>query len=144
MSTSEVPIATHNTLSPLTLLIPDTIQGHKHRFPLVFLIDSGSSVNHLRATCLPKGMRPMVTKSKVLTLHGIKEALRKVTMLDMVLPEFSINKKIPGPEGFLLFDNDNCPYDIILGWEMLNCIGMSPMTATDEIVWLEDWVPFKP
>jgi hypothetical protein len=136
--------STASNLSPLTLLIPDTIQGHTHRFPLVCLIDSGSSVNHLRAKCLPKGVTPTVTKSNVLTLHGVKEASRKVTMSDIVLPEFSINKKIPGPEEFLLFDNDDCPYDVIIGRAMLKRIGMSPMTATDEIVWLEDRVAFKP
>ena len=48
------------------------------------------------------------------TLAGDLSTQEVVTMRDIRLPEFDKNRRI-GQHNALVFDNDNCKYDIILG-----------------------------
>jgi hypothetical protein len=100
----------------MTICTADTIGTIRSQrlFPVLF--DSGSNVSMIKRSALPKGV---ITKllgdtKLVRTLAGHFKMQEVVTMQDIRLPEFDMNRRID-QQKVLVFDNYNIKYDIILG-----------------------------
>ena len=75
------------------------------------------------------------------TLAGNLTTNRYVFLSELTLPEFDKSKKISGNTA-LVFDSD-CNYDIILGRDLLQKIGLVLNFGTNTIEWLDAVIPMK-
>jgi hypothetical protein len=79
------------------------------------------------------------TKS-VRTLAGKLKSQQVVTMRDVRLPEFDKNRRI-SQKKCLVFDNDKCNYDIILGTNFLKKVGITLDYDKEEMRWYDCALP---
>jgi hypothetical protein len=66
-----------------------------------------------------------------------------VTMQDIRLPEFNKNRRI-NQQKFLVFDNDNVKYDIILGTNFLSKTGIKLKYSEGNMKWFDCSIPLCP
>jgi len=133
---------THNTI-PSSLLVCNTLQQHESRQLFKVLMDSGATHSMMHARCLPPGATPTLTKHerKINTIAGNLHSNRTVYMEKIVLPEFDRSRKIDGLTVHL-FDSP-CNYDIILGRDLLEKIGLIINFADRKMIWLDREVMMK-
>jgi hypothetical protein len=62
---------------------------------------------------------------------------------DITLPEFSSSQRIPGPIRAKAMDT-NAQYDLIIGTNVMQVIGLDLHNLSKTIVWNDHRVPFKP
>ena len=98
---------------PATICTANTIGLVRSRKLLKVLFDSGSSGCLIKKSALPKGIVPQeLTNAKSFkTLAGKFDTTHIVTLRDVRLPEFDKNRSI-SQQRALIFDNDNCKYEI--------------------------------
>ena len=77
------------------------------------------------------------------TLAGKLISQEVVVLRDMRLPEFDKNKRID-QQKCLVFDNDNCNYDIILGTDFLTKTGIKLNYADQQMEWFDTTLPLRP
>jgi hypothetical protein len=65
-----------------------------------------------------------------------------VLLRDITLPEFSSLKCIPGPIHAIVMDT-NTQYDLIIGMDIMQVIGLDLHISSKTIVWNDHRVPFK-
>jgi hypothetical protein len=66
-----------------------------------------------------------------------------VLLKEITLPEFSSSRRIPGPIRAIVMDTDT-QYDLIIGMDVMQVIGLDLHNSTKTIVWNNHRVPFKP
>ena len=64
-------------------------------------------------------------------------------MRDVRLPEFDKNRRI-SQQRCLVFDNDKCNYDIILGTNFLQKVGITLDYDKEEMHWYDCTLPLRP
>jgi hypothetical protein len=64
-------------------------------------------------------------------------------MRDIRLPEFDKNRRID-QQKCLVFDNDNCNYDIILGTNFLSKAGIKLNYKDETMEWFDTTLPLRP
>ena len=64
-------------------------------------------------------------------------------MRDIRLPEFDKNRRID-QQKCLVFDNDNCNYDIILGTNFLSKAGIKLNYEDETMEWFDTTLPLRP
>jgi hypothetical protein len=101
-----------NEFSPATICTVNTIGAIRSRRLFHILLDSGASCCLIS---LPQGviLKDLSTGKQIMTLSGQVMAQQVVTLNDIRLPEFDKNRQIAQQKA-LVFDNDNCRYDMIL------------------------------
>ena len=106
-------------LTPLSIMVCDTISVVRSRTILKVLFDPGSTVTFISRKCLPRHCKPCpVTKSRsVNTLAGSCTANEMVVLRAIRLPELDKNRVIDQHKA-LVFDGD-IHYDLILGANFL-------------------------
>ena len=85
----------------------------------------------------------MAEKKKVTTLAGKLLSKKVVTMRDIRLPEFDKNRRI-NQHTCMVFDNDNCKYDIILGTKFLSKAGIKLDYEDQQMTWFDTTLPLRP
>jgi hypothetical protein len=96
----------------------------------------------IKRSALPKGV---ITKllgdtKLVRTLAGCLKTQEVVTMRDIRLPEFDMNRRI-NQQKVLVFDNDNVKYNIILGTNFLSKTGKKLNYSEGNMEWFDCSLP---
>ena len=83
-------------LTPVTIMVADTIGTVKSRRLLKVLLDSGSTTTLINKRCLPRKCQPSKTSQSrmVNTLAGNYQSSAMVVMRNLRLPELDKNRKI--------------------------------------------------
>ena len=132
-------------LVPTTISAARSVNGRPMRNTgLKTLIDHGASHSMINKRCLPNGVK--VTKSKPIsfsTTAGTFNSDGHVILEDFRLPEFNRNRSVDEVKCSVL-DNKTVKYDVILGRDFLNKVGIDVKSSTLTCEWFEDVIPFKP
>ena len=128
---------------PTSMLIAHDINGVTSMRLLRVLFDSGSDATMIHRGSLPRSCQPYSLTETIRsnTTAGTFNTDSWVSLNDVVLPEFDRNKHIPHHHA-LVFDG-NVRYDLILGRDFLNKIGIRLHHDTDEMEWLGTKVEMK-
>jgi hypothetical protein len=83
-------------LTPVTIMVVDTISSVKSRILLKFLLDSGSTSTMINRKCLPKNCQTCkISKSrKIGTLAGSYTSSEMVVLRNLRLPELDKNRHV--------------------------------------------------
>jgi hypothetical protein len=102
-------------LTPVTIMVVDTISSVRPRRLLNILCDSGSTTTLVNKKCLPKKCRPcQISQSRMVnTLTGSYQSSAMVVMRNLRLPELDKNRNVEQQKD-LIFESDTCRYDVIL------------------------------
>jgi len=138
-----VPLSTRN-LTPVTIMVVDTIGTIKSRKLLKVLLDSGSTTTLINKRCLPRGCKPCpVAQSRMVnTLAGSYQSSTMVTMSNIRLPELDKNRNV-NEQKALTFESNTCKYDVILGADFLTKTGIDVKYSTGTIEWFENELPLR-
>jgi hypothetical protein len=94
---------------------------------------------------LPKNCqtKEIAAAKTVKTLGGKLTSQHMVVMRDVRMPEFDKNRRI-SQQTCLVFDNDNCNYDIILGTNFLTKVGIKLNYEENQMEWFDTVLPLRP
>ncbi len=123
VKTTKIP--QNRNLTPVTIMVADTIGTIKSRRLLKVLLDSGSMTTLINKRCLPRKCQPCKTSQSrmVSTLAGTYTSAAMVVMCNLRLPELDKNRNIEQQKA-LIFESENCKYDVILGADFLTKTGI--------------------
>jgi hypothetical protein len=95
-----------NNLTPVTIMVVDTISSVKSRIFLKVLLDSGSTATMINRKCLPRNCKPCeITSSRQInTLAGTYTSTEVVIMRNLRYQQKA-----------LVFQSETCKYDVIFG-----------------------------
>jgi len=118
-------ISQNRYLTPVTIMVADTIRTVKSRRLLKVLLDSGSTTTLINKRCLPRKYKPCKTSQDrmVNTLAGSYKSSAMVVMSNLRLPELDKNRNIEQHKA-LIFEADTCKSDVILGADFLTKTGI--------------------
>jgi hypothetical protein len=85
-----------NNLTPVTIIVVDTISSVKSRILLKVLLDSGSTATMINRKCLPRNCKPceITNNRQINTLAGTYTSTEVVIMRNLRLPEFDKNRNV--------------------------------------------------
>jgi Retroviral aspartyl protease len=107
------------------------------------LFDSGSDKTILKRSSLPQGIEPSTGKRrKVSGVNASSVTDQDVLLTDIPLPEFSSSQCIPGLICAIVM-NMGAQYDLIIGMDVMQVIGLDLHNSSKTIVWNCIHVPFK-
>jgi hypothetical protein len=130
-------------LSPVSIMIARNIHQHESRLPLRVLFDLCSDITLINRRCLPKGCNPKtIPPIYVNTVHDKKPCTQEVLLNDVSLPEFSSSLKLPGPIRAVVFNNDTCSYDLIIGKDLILPLKIDISGPTQTVIWNNNAVPW--
>ncbi len=131
-------------LTPVTIMVVDTILSVKSRILLKVLLDSGSTTTMINRKCLPRKCQTCkISKSRRIgTLAGSYTSSEMVVLCNLRLPELDKNRNVDQQKA-LIFDADSCRYDVILGAEFLSKTGIDVKYSTGAIEWFENELPLR-
>ena len=132
-------------LVPISLVLFKKIGGQESGKPLRVLFDSGGGKTMLHSRALPKDATVKVdAKAKpCTTVSGTYNANRSVKLRDGIFPEFDKHRRIYGITA-TVFDEPTCPYDIIVGRDLLNDLGIVIDFTNHHVKWMENFIFMKP
>jgi hypothetical protein len=94
---------------------------------------------------LPKGAHTKtVTGTNVTGVHGARLLNKEVLLEDIGFPEFSPTRRIPGPVRAKVFHIPDAAYDVILGMDLLQVLGIEVRCSTKTVTWHDMIIPFRP
>jgi len=130
-------------LVPTTLASARKVNSIDHSAPLKTLIDHGASHSIINKRCLPKRAEPKSTESiSFSTTGGSFDSSSYILMEDFRLPEFNRNRSVDCVRA-AVFDNPSIKYDLILGRDFLNKVGIDVKSSNLTCEWCGDSIPFK-
>jgi hypothetical protein len=112
-------------LTPVTIMVVDTIGTVRSRRLLKILLDSGSTTTLINKKCLPGKCQPCpISQSRMVnTLAGSYQSSAMVVMRNLRLPELDKNRNVDQQKA-LMFESETCKYDAILGADFLTKTGI--------------------
>jgi hypothetical protein len=118
-------------LTPVAIMVVDTISSVKSRLFLTVLLDSGLTSTMINRKCLPRNCQTCkISKSrKMETLAGSYTSSEMVVLRNLRLPELDKNRNMDQQKA-LIFDADSCRYDVILGADFLSKTGIDVKYST--------------
>ncbi len=118
-------------LTPVTIMVVDTISSMRSRTLLRVLLDSGSTTTSINKRRLPRNCKPqeIASSRKVNTLAGSYTSTEVVIMRNLRLPEFNKNRNV-NQQKALVFQSETCKYDVILGADFLTKTGIDVKYST--------------
>ena len=133
-----------NNLTPVTIMVVDTISSVRSRILLKVLMDSGSTLTMINKRCLPRHCKPCkITNSKQInTLAGTYTSSEVVVMRNLRLPEFNKSRNV-NQQKALVFQSETCKYDVILGADFLTKTGIDVKYSTGTIEWFDNELPLR-
>ena len=131
-------------LTPVTIMVVDTISSIKSRILLKVLLDSGSTTTMINRKCLPRHCQPckISNSRKISTLAGSYISSEMVVLRNLRLPELDKNRNIDQQKA-LIFDAESCKYDVILGADFLSKTGIDVKYSTGTIEWFDNELPLR-
>jgi hypothetical protein len=131
-------------LTPVTIMVVDTISSVKPRILLKVLLDSGSTTTMINKKCLPRNCQTCkISKSrKICTLAGSYTSSEMVVLRNLRLPELDKNRNVD-QQKTLIFDADSCRYDVILGAVFSNKTRIDVKYSTGTIEWFDNELPLR-
>ena len=131
-----------NNLTPVTIMVVDTISSVKSRILLKVLLHSGSTATMINRKCLPRNCKPCeITSSRQInTLAGTYTSTEVVIMRNLRLPEFDKNRNVDQQKA-LVFQSETCKYDVILGADFLTKTGIDVKYSTGTMEWFNSELP---
>lgn len=135
---------TKKKLSPTSLMIARRIGGQDSTKRLLRVIfDSGGSKTMVNRRIIPAGAHVSKMESNSFeTIAGTFIANEIVQMHALILPEFDSAKEINGCTAGL-FDAPRCPYDVILGRDVLGIIGLDILFSQGACKWMGKTILMK-
>jgi hypothetical protein len=131
-------------LRSTSLAIVGTIQQIKTNALWKVLFDSRSDKTIVKRSSLPSGIETSSGKKrKTLGVNASSVIDQDMLLRDITLPEFSSSQRIPGPIRAIVMDTDT-QYDLIIGMDVMQVIGLDLHNSSKTIVWNDHRVPFKP
>jgi hypothetical protein len=131
-------------LRSTSLAIVGIIQQNQTNALWRVLFDSGSDKTIVKQTSFPSGIETLTGKKhKIRRVNASSTTDQDVLLMDITLPEFSSLQRIPGPIRAIVMDTDT-QYDLILGMDIMQAIGLDLHNSSKMIVWNDHRVPFKP
>ena len=113
-----------------------SLQSTSNATPLRCLFDTGSDTTLVNRRALPKGAHPKtVSGTNVTGIHGVQHLKQEVLLEDIGFPEFSPTQRIPGPVRTKVFNNPNAAYDVILGMDLMQVLGIDICCSTKTVAW---------
>ena len=120
------------------------VNGQLHGRPFIYLLDSDST------GCVFNKQSPLFGTQTTTTLYntvqttsqGTHSSNQVVFVNNIQLPEFVNQRHINGALGHV-FNSPNSPYNIILGKDFLQVIGIKMGFELDTILWLDTQVDMK-
>jgi hypothetical protein len=82
-------------------------------------------------------------KQKVSGMNAGSIIDQDMLLKDITLAEFSLSQHIPGPILAIVMDME-AQYDMIIGMDVMQVIGLDLHSLSEMIVWNGNHVPFKP
>jgi hypothetical protein len=133
-----------NNLTPVTIMVVDTISSVKSRIFLKVLLDSGSTATMINRKCLPRNCKPCeITSSRQInTLAGTYTSTEVVIMRNLRIPEFDKNRNVDQQKA-LVFQSETCKYDVILGADFLTKTGIDVKYSTGTMEWFDSELPMR-
>ena len=132
-------------LRALGIMTVGYLQRTSNSTPLRCLFDTGSDTTLVNRRALPKGANTRTVHGTHVTgLHGTKQLNQEVLLEDIGFPEFSPTQRIPGPVRAKVFDNPNASYDIIMGMDLMQVLGIDVRCSTKTVTWNDLVIPFRP
>ena len=121
------------------------VQNVRNTKPLKVLFDTGSDKTMANMRILPKGAHAKtVNGTRVTGVHGGRVLNQEVLLGEVSFPEFSPTQRIPGPIRATVFHNPESNYDIILGMDVMQVLGIDINCSTKTITWNGNTVPVRP
>jgi len=129
----------NKNLTPVTIMVVDTIGAVISRRLLKILLDSGSTTTLINKRCLPKKCQlcQIYQSRMVNTLAGTYQSSAMVVMHNLRLPEFDKNRNVEQQKA-LIFESETCKYDVILGADYLTKTGIDVKYSTGTIEWFKN------
>jgi hypothetical protein len=130
-------------LTPVTILVVDTISSVTSRRLLKVVLDSGPTTTLINKRCLPRHCKPQEISSRrqVNTLAGTCTSTEVFIMHNLRLPEFNKNRNVDQQKA-LVFQPETCKYDVILGADFLTKTGIDVKYSTGTMEWFYIELPF--
>jgi hypothetical protein len=127
------------------IMFARTIQKNKSGQPPKVIFDTGSDKTLFNLRALPKGTSPKTGKGqRVAGVHNTEILNQEVLLEDICFPEFSVTQRIPGPIKAVCFKNPESTYNVIIGMDLMQTLGIIVDCATNTISWNGNHVPFRP
>lgn len=130
-------------LKPIGILIAESVQGVKSKQPLKVLFDTGSDITLFHRSALPPMVTGTPSKQAVNTAMGKGQLTEEVIVHTLTFPEFSPTRRVDAGFKAFIFDAPS-PYDIILGVDVMQKLGIDPKPSSCTIQWGNLIVPWKP
>ena len=133
------PKRTHCTdLAPIVLLKARSVNGKLCNCPFICFLDSSSTGCIQNKCSLPYGTQTTTTHHKTIqtTTQGTHSSDQVVFINNIQIPEFVNQRHVEGTIGHI-FESPHCPYDIIIGQDFLQVIGIKMDFHTNTIQWLD-------
>ena len=123
------------SLTPITIMVVNTIGLKKSRKLLKVLLDPGSTSTMIHKDAVPKecDLVPLKTSKSVMTLAGKYNTSQMVVLRDLRLPEFDKNRRVDEQKA-LIFEK-KCRYDVILGSDFLTKTGIDITYSDGTMSW---------
>jgi hypothetical protein len=121
-----VDTPSNKNLTPVTIMVMDTIGTAKSRRLLKVILGSGSTTTLIYQSCLPRKCQPckIAQNTRVVnTLAGSYQSSAMVVVHNLRLPELKRNRNIDQQKA-LVFQAETCTYDVILGADFLTKTGI--------------------
>jgi hypothetical protein len=130
-------------LRSTSIAIVGSIQQTKVNKLVKVLFDSGSDKTIFKRSSLPQGIEPSTGKKRKISGVNASSVIdQDVLLTDITLPEFSSSIRIPGPIRAIVMDME-AQYDLIIGMDVMQVIGLDLHNSSQTIVWNDVHVPFK-
>ena len=131
-------------LIPHALALALNIGEVESRFHLVSLFDTGSSVALIKSSAVPKKAIIERTEEGLFsTAAGVYRSADTVKLKTISFPEFSASRRFNEFKCYI-FENDACPYDLIIGRNILSQAGFFFDFQKNQTTWFETSLPFHP
>ena len=132
-----------SSLTPITIMVVDTMGLKKSRSLLKVLFDPGSTKSLISRKALPRMAQliPLTSAKKVITLADSMQTKDMVHLRDLKLPEVDKNRRIDEQKA-LIFDG-KYRYDVILGADFLTKSGIDINYSTGTMHWFENVCPIR-
>jgi hypothetical protein len=126
-------------------VIVRTIQNTHVDCLLHVLFDSGADKTMMKRLALPLGVNPLLgRKCRVTGVTSSALLDKEVLIKDMILPKFSSTTRILGPIHAIIMENSESSYDLIIGMDLMQKLGIDIHNSSKTVVWDQLQVPFKP
>jgi hypothetical protein len=129
-------------LTPVTIMVVDTISSVRSRTLLRVLLNSGSTTKLITKRCLPRNCKPQEIDSsrKVNTLAGTYTSTEVVIMCNLRLPKVDKNGNVDQQKA-LVFQSQTCKYDVILSADFLTKTGIDVKYSTGTMEQFDNDLP---